>query len=81
MSRIYGQRTIGRFNRHSEPAKKEMCRKSRCKGKGYNRYCLKHTPRKGVGLLRCNFCSKPYADHEMSVSCQPVRSTNQGGTR
>lgn len=58
-----------RLPRASARQREKTCRVRRCREKGFNRYCAKHTPRKGVGLLKCYVCGKPYAEHEIATRC------------
>ena len=60
-----------RESRYSEKPQRTKCRTHRCGGSGYGRYCTKHTPTTGAGLLTCSRCGKPYSKHQLGVWCQP----------
>lgn len=49
--------------------RKYVCRVRGCRKRGYGRYCVTHTPPRGVGILHCLICDKPLADHQMARLC------------
>lgn len=53
-----------RYNEYVEPPK-HPCRIKGCTDEGHNRYCLKHTPKRGSGLLPCDECGRPLAQHKL----------------
>ncbi len=80
MRNKYTPKTMLRLTRVSEPSATKGCRVRSCSEHGYNRYCWKHTPTEGAGMLKCHNCGKPYSKHESIRFCEPVSKANQGGT-
>ena len=47
-----------------------VCRVRGCNRKGYGRWCNRHTPDRGAGILPCLLCGKPLADHPLGKRCK-----------